>query len=168
MQWMKSWTLIGISVALSTLAGNWAQRLTTREGDVSSASVESTTAETQATEENQSSAPPLPRPSIDALIAADAVALRKLLARFLPAATTDELEILSEHHEFEVDLNMAPVICWRMLLAHWVELDSKRALAVEKTLDDWSLKGWCYNVWSWQKPLEALAAAEADSISAIR
>ncbi|MFT5188393.1 MAG: hypothetical protein ACI9DF_000258 [Verrucomicrobiales bacterium] len=71
-----------------------------------------------------------------------------------------ELESLADHWGPKADTDKVSILCWKMLLARWVDLDPKRALKVETATEIYSLRGWCYRVWSERDPLAALAASK--------
>ncbi|MCB1098344.1 MAG: hypothetical protein KDN22_22415 [Verrucomicrobiae bacterium] len=89
-----------------------------------------------------------------------------LLGTFLPGATIFDLESIARVLRLPVpgdQLSAIEQVMWRMVLARWVALDPKSALAMEAEIDDWGVKGYCYRTWAesdWQA-----AAASADSES---
>ncbi len=99
------------------------------------------------------------RPDLDTVLAAESWPLFRLLGRFLPAASIDEVKELAETWEYKVTEPAYPEIVWKLLLARWVELNPEGALACERQLDHWAIHGFCYETWLALDYESALAAA---------
>lgn len=107
-----------------------------------------------------------PRPSLEDVLSAEGSEQLNLLARFLPEATLDEVELIADAWEFTVDAKKSPQFAWKLLLARWLDLDPEGAFVVgeeiDKTLSYWFNRYLC-QTWAAKDLEAALAFAESDA-----
>ena len=97
------------------------------------------------------------RPTMEQILEANGWEQFRLIARFLPDASKDEVQALLVVPKFERD-------SWRLLLARWCELAPLECLVwVRKDKELGDLEQWCFYAWAQVDAVAAMAEAEKGS-----
>lgn len=161
---MRSWLISILLFSLAVASGMWLRKGAYSEAPVQSARPRPAVvvAKTNPNQTTEAVSADSQRPTLDEVMAADGWPLFRLLGRFLPDASLQEVETLAESWRYEVNDPTHPDIVWKLLLARWIELAPEDALACERRLDYWNIRGFCYRTWIQIDYDAALKAALAE------